>query len=113
MNDWGLYLDGTRIARVETYTPAYQARKVEGYLLDGTPYVQTIGTPAERPALTIVVESAAEKQAVDLAAAEGKILIGTYRDVTFRGWIPGAVKWSAMLKGKLWRGTLELMQVAR
>lgn len=98
--------NGTELAKVLNFTPALDRAKILSRLYDGSYLAQTVGTPAHRPAATILVESMDALRAVNEAEASCALLRLTYRDETVTGYIVDAPKWSPVIRGSVYTASI-------
>lgn len=100
---WNLTTEnGAELAKVLNFTPALDRAKIMNRLYGGGYLVQTIGTPSQRPAATILVETMDALRAVNEAEASGAMLRLTYRETTYIGYIVDAPKWTPVVRGSVY-----------
>ena len=98
---------GDELAKVLNFTPALDRTKIITKLYGGKYLAQTVGTPAQRPTATILVESLAELRAVNEAEAACTPLRLTYRETVYIGYIIAAPKWTPVIRGRVYTAPVE------
>lgn len=109
---WNLMQDQTELAAVLNFTPALDRAKIVSRLLGGSYLVQTVGTPAQRPTATILVDSMEKLRAVNEAEATGAQLLLTYREKTYTGFIVDAPKWTPVIRGSVYTASISFAVLA-
>lgn len=94
--------NGTELAKVLNFTPALDRAKILTRLYGGEYLAQTIGTPAQKPAVTILVDGLAALRAVNEAEATCALLKLTYREKLYTGYIVDVPKWTPVIRGKVY-----------
>ena len=98
---------GEELAKVLNFTPALDRAKITSRLYGGGYLVQTVGTPTQRPAVNIVVESMDALRAVNAAEAAGALVDVTYRGTTYRGLIMAQPKWTPIIRGSVYSAPID------
>ena len=105
---WNLTTEnGAELAKVLNFTPALDRTKIITKLYGGGYLAQTVGEPAQRPTVNILVDSMDNLRAVEEAEAACTPLLLTYRETTFTGYIYAAPKWSPVIRGKVYTAPIE------
>lgn len=102
---------GELLGAVEHVDYGLTRNKIETLLLDGTPMVQTVGSPAESPTVTVLVKSQEAQRAVNEAEATGELVRCEYHGRVMTGYLSGVPRWQPALKGKWYRTSVKLLLV--
>lgn len=106
--NWTLSIpDGEELAKVLNFTPALDRAKTVSRLYGGGYLVQTVGAPAQRPTVNILVDSMDKLRAVNEAEAACTLLRLTYRETTYEGYILAAPKWTPVIRGSVYTAPVE------
>lgn len=108
VHDWKVIVDNTVIGQVLTFVKGLEQVKITSKALDGTVYVQTVGTPTQTARVS-VFSSVEEKDLVDAAEAAGEVVQVTYRDVTYLGYIENKPQWQTVYPGKWYNAEITLL----
>jgi hypothetical protein len=108
INTWKLSRDSVAIAQILSFVTAIEQAKVTSKALDGTVYIQTIGTGTKYADVTIL-STLEEKDAVNQAEADGAVVTVVYRDKRYAGYIEAAPEWDAQIPGEWYKGTLKIL----
>ena len=98
--------DGAELAKVLNFTPALESAKILTRLYNGDYMAQTVGTPAQRPTATILVDSMDALRAVNEAEATCALLKLTYKETTYTGYIAETPKWTAVIRGRVYTASI-------
>lgn len=98
---------GDELAKVLNFTPALDRTKIITKLYGGGYLAQTVGTPAKRPTVNILVDSMELLRAVEAAEAACTRLRLTYRETTYVGYIFDKPKWSPVIRGRVYTAPIE------
>lgn len=101
-------LNGDRLGGVMTCLDAPTIPKIVHRLYNGQPMVQTVGRASVTAGLTVEATSA-EMQLLNQAAIDCELVELYYNGATRYGYIEGFVRWSPVVPGAVYEGTLELM----
>ena len=109
ITDWKLSRDSVTLAQILTFLgPKIEQTKVTTKALDGSVYIQTIGTGNKYADVTIFA-SRAEMPAVNEAEADGALVSVVYRDVQYLGYIEEAPDWTEKIAGENYTATFKLL----
>lgn len=108
IHKWKVVADNTVIGQVLTFTKGLEQVKITSKALDGTVYVQTVGTPTHTANVSVFC-SVDEKDLVDAAEAAGGAVQVTYRDVTYLGYIESKPQWQTIYPGKWYNAEIVLL----
>ena len=108
INDWKLSIDGTVLAQILTYIPGIDQVKVTSKALDGSVYIQTIGTGGKYANIKIFA-SRLQMEAINQAEADGVYLTAVYREKTVMGYIEAPPEWDAEEPGEWYSSTIKLL----
>lgn len=105
---WKLSLNSVTLAQVLTFLPGIDQTKVVSKALDGSVYIQTIGTGVKYANITIFA-TRDEMPAVNEAEAEGALVSIVYREVQYLGYIEEAPDWTEKIPGESYTATFKLL----
>ena len=105
---WKLSLNSVTLAQVLTFLPGIDQTKVVSKALDGSIYIQTIGTGCKYSNVTIFA-TRSEMTAVNEAEADGALVSVVYRDVQYLGYIEAAPEWSEKEAGEYYTAIFKLL----
>lgn len=108
INDWKLSLEGAILAQILTYVPGIEQNKVITKALDGSFYIQTIGTGNPYADISIFA-SRLQMEAINQAEADGVYLTAVYREKTVMGYIEAAPTWEAEEPGEWYTASIKLL----
>lgn len=108
VNDWKLSLEGVVLAQILKYIPGIEQNKVVTKALDGSFYIQTIGTGNPYADVTILA-SRLQMEAINQAEADGVYLTAVYREHTVMGYIETAPSWTDEEPGEWYTTTIKLL----
>ena len=108
INDWKLSLEGVVLAQILTYLPGIEQNKVITKALDGSFYIQTIGTGNPYADISIFA-SRLQMEAINQAEADGVYLTAVYREKTVMGYIEAKPEWDAAEPGEWYTTTIKLL----
>lgn len=108
ISTWKLSRDSVTLAQILNFLPSVDQVKVTSKALDGSIYIQTIGTGTKQAAVTIFA-TRAEMPAVNDAEAEGALVSVMYRDKQYLGYIEAAPDWSAITTGEAYTASFNLL----
>lgn len=105
---WKLSRNSVVLAQVLSFLPGKSQTKVVTKALDGSIYIQTIGSATRNAAVTIFA-TRDEMPAVNDAEADGAVVSIVYRDTQYLGYIESAPDWSDKEPGEYYTGTFTLL----
>lgn len=108
INSWKLSRDSVTLAQILNFLPSIDQVKVTSKALDGSIYIQTIGTGTKQASVTIFA-TRTEMPAVNAAEADGALVSVVYRDKRYLGYIEAAPDWSAVIYGEGYTGSFNLL----
>lgn len=109
ITDWKLSRGSVTLAQILTFLgPKIEQTKVTNKALDGSVYIQTIGTGAKYADVTIFA-TRDEMPAVNEAEADGALVSIVYRDVQYLGYIEEAPDWTKKIAGENYTATFKLL----
>lgn len=108
IHDWKVSYGDEVVAQVLTFTPGISSTKVLTKALDGTVYIQTIGTGQKHASVSILC-TMEEKMKVDIAESDGGVITVVYRGVTYVGYIEEALSWEIVSPGEWYKSTFALL----
>lgn len=106
--DWKLSLEDVVLAQILKYLPGIEQNKVVTKALDGSFYIQTIGTGNPYADITIFA-SRLQMEAINQAEADGVYLTAVYRDHRVMGYIEAAPTWTDEEPGEWYTATIKLL----
>ena len=98
---------GEELAKVLNFTPALDRTKIISKLYGGGYLMQTVGTPAQRPTVTILVDTMEKLRAVEAAEAACTQLRVSYGGMIYVGCIYAAPKWTPVIRGRVYTAAVE------
>lgn len=107
--NWKLRDGAKKLAAVQTFAKNIDQEKIVTKALDGSIYIQTIGTGAITADVTIFAASPKERDAVNEAEAMGTLVNVLYRDVTYSGYIEAAPQWTPVIEGRCYTAVIKLL----
>lgn len=107
--NWKLRDGVKKLAAVQTFAKNIEQEKIITKALDGSIYIQTIGTGVQTADITIFAASRKERDAVNEAEAMGTLVNVLYRDTTYYGYIESAPEWSPVIEGRRYTANLKLL----
>lgn len=108
VNDWKVTCDDVVIGQVLSFVLGVEQKKIVSKALDGTVYIQTIGSPIQRAEVSVFC-SREEKLLMDHAEASASLIQVTYRDELYLGYIEAAPQWQTSYPGKWYSATITLL----
>lgn len=108
MNDWKLSRDNEDLAQILSFVPGIEQTKVISKALSGAVYIQTIGDGTKWASVSIFA-SRDEMGGVNEAEADGAVVVATYRDKRYIGYIEEAPEWETVLPGSWYRTNIKLL----
>ena len=108
IQEWKVVSGNTILGQVLSFVKGLDQVKVTSKALDGTVYIQTIGSPT-RTAKVSVFSSREEKDLLDEAEADGELLQVTYRGVIYSGYIESKLQWQTVYPGKWYSAEMSLI----
>ena len=108
VNNWKVVSDGVILGQVLSFSKGLKQTKVTSKALDGTVYIQTVGTPTQTATVS-VFSSMAEKDLLNSAEASGALVGVTYRDATYLGYIESELQWQTVYPGQWYNTEMVLL----
>ena len=108
VQEWKVAYNNSVLGQVLSFVTSLKQTKVTSNALDGTVYIQTVGTPT-RIAKVSVFSSLEEKDLLDSAEASGALVQVTYRDTVYFGYIESALQWQTIHPGKWYSAEMNLL----
>ncbi len=108
VQDWKVKYNGQIVAQVLRFTPNITSTKVLTKALDGTVYVQTLGSGLKCAAVEILC-TMDEMEVVNLGESEGGVFTVYYRGKTRIGYIEEQPEWEAVSPGEWYKTTITLL----
>jgi len=109
INTWKLrYNDGDAVAQVQNFRADIEGRKIVSKALDGSVYIQTIGSGTKYAEVKILA-TRTEMAEVDVFESEGTLISVEYRGIKYYGFIEDTVSWSDVLPGEWYTGSFKLL----
>lgn len=108
VHEWKLVFDNTVLGQVLSFVKGLEQVKVTSKALDGTVYIQTVGTPTHTAKIS-VFSSREEKDLLDAVEAAGALLQVTYRDTVYFGYIESKIQWQTVYPGKWYNAEIMLL----
>lgn len=108
IHTWKLSRDNLPIAQVLRFMPNIDQTMVVTNSLDGTPYIQTIGSGRDYAEVTIF-SSFEEMKKVNKAWSEGAVLSLIYKSTQYIGYIKEAPSWEATYPGQWYQSTINFL----
>ena len=108
ISTWKLSRNSVTLAQILNILPSVDQVKVTSKALDGSIYIQTIGTGTKQATVTIFA-TRAEMPAVNDAEADGALVSVVYRDKQSLGYIEAAPDWSAIIYGESYTASFNLL----
>lgn len=109
ITSWKLSRDSATLAQILTFLgPKIEQTKVVSKALDGSVYIQTIGTGNKYADVTIFA-TRDEMPDVNEAEADGALVSVVYRDVQYLGYIEEAPDWTEKIAGESYTATFKLL----
>lgn len=108
IHSWKLSRDSVTLAQVLSFLPGINQTKVISKALDGSIYIQTIGTGTKQASVTIFA-TREEMPAVNSAEADGALVSLVYRNIQYLGYIEEAPEWSVIIPGEGYASTFTLL----
>lgn len=108
VENWKVTYDGDILGQVLSFMKSLNQTKVTSKALDGTIYIQTIGSPV-KAATVSMFSSKEEMDRMNEAEADGAYINVAYRGVTYSGYIEGKPQWQAIHPGKWYNATITLL----
>lgn len=106
--NWALRIGADKIAAVQTFAKNIEQEKIVTKALDGSVYIQTIGS-GTHAADVQVFATRAERDKVNEAEASGEFVNVLYRGETYYGYIEAAPEWAPVLDGRYYTGSFKLL----
>lgn len=108
VNEWKVVLNGAVLGQVLSFVEGLEQVKVTSKALDGTVYIQTVGSPTHTAKIS-VFSSREEKNALDAAEASGALIQVTYRGVIYFGYVESKLQWQTIHPGKWYSAEMTLL----
>ena len=108
VHEWKVTLDKVVLGQVLTFVKGLEQVKVTSKALDGTVYIQTVGTPTPKARVS-VFSSLEEKDLLDSIEASGALIEVTYRNTVYFGYIESALQWQTIHPGKWYNAEITLI----
>ena len=108
IDNWKLSRNSVVLAQILSFLPGKSQTKVVSKALDGSVYIQTIGSATRHAAVTIFA-TRDEMPAVNDAEADGAVVSVVYRDKQYLGYIEEAPDWTDKEPGEYYTGTFTLL----
>lgn len=108
VNDWKVTYDNVVIGQVLSFVDKLEQSKIVSKALDGTVYIQTIGSPVKKAEVSVFC-SREEKSLMDEAEASAALIRVVYRDEIYLGHIEAAPQWQTSYPGKWYSATITLL----
>ena len=108
VHEWKVVYDGKILGQVLSFVEGLEQVKVTSKALDGTIYIQTVGSPT-RKATVSVFSSREEKDLLDAAEASGAAIQVTYRDTVYLGYVETKLQWQTAYPGKWYTAEMSLL----
>ena len=108
INDWKVKRDSTVMAQVLTFVPGLDQTNILSKALDGTVYIQTIGSANPYAEIEILC-NAAQMRLVNSAEADGAVINAEYREVRYFGYIEEPPTWNAVMPGEWYKTSIKLL----
>ena len=97
-----LYIDNKQVVPILSLIPARTPQKIVNHALDGSVYVHTIGPGRVTADVNVLAKTKEERDAVDLAACDGNVIVCKFEGRTHTGYIEEGVTWRTFRDG--WSG---------
>lgn len=108
VQEWKVVYDNTTLGQVLSFVEGLNQTKVTSRALDGTVYIQTVGSPTHIAKVS-VFSSREEKNLLDSAEASGALVQVTYRGTVYFGYIESALQWQTIHPGKWYNAEMNLL----
>lgn len=108
VHEWKVVLGNEVLGQVLSFVKGLEQVKVTSKALDGTVYIQTVGTPTHTAKVSIF-SSLEEKGLLDSAEASGSLIEVTYRDTVYLGYIESTPQWQTIYPGKWYNAEITLI----
>lgn len=108
IHEWKITYDNKVVGQVLSFVRNVGSNKVLTRALDGTVYIQTIGSSLPYADITILC-SREEKDIVNLAEAEGGVITAKYRGKIYIGYIEEQPEWEAQSPGEWYTTSIRLL----
>lgn len=106
--NWALRIGSEKLAAVQTFARNIEQEKIVTKALDGSIYIQTIGSGAHVADVQIYA-TRAQRDKVNEAEASGEFVNVLYRGEVHYGYIEAAPEWTPVIDGRCYTGTLRLL----
>lgn len=108
VHDWKVTYNNEIIAQVLSFVPNVAGNKVLTKALDGTVYIQTVGSGIKHAKVEMLC-SREQLDSVNESEAEGGVITVVYRDKTYIGYWEEAPEWEAVSRGEWYKTTMTLL----
>lgn len=108
VHEWKVSFDNTVMGQVLSFVKALEQVKITSKALDGTVYIQTVGSPTVTATVS-VFSSKEEMELLNEAEAAGARISVVYRGVTYLGYIESKLQWQTVYPGKWYNASMTLL----
>lgn len=108
VHDWKVKYDSKEVAQVLRFTPNVAGTKIMAKALDGTVYIQTIGSVLKHAAVEILC-TFDEMEIINLGEASGGVFTVSYRGKIRIGYIEEQPEWEAVVPGEWYKSTVTFL----
>lgn len=108
ISSWKMSVDSVVLAQVLKFIPSIDQVKVTSKALDGSIYIQTIGTGTKQADVTIFALRD-DISDINQAEADGAVVSVVYRDTQYLGYIDEAPDWEEKEAGESYTATIKLL----
>ena len=108
IHDWKVKYNGQDVAQILRFTPNITSTKVLTKALDGTVYIQTIGTGLKHAAIELLC-TLEQIDIINAGESEGGVFTATYRGKTRVGYIEEQPEWEAVVPGEWYKTTITFL----
>lgn len=108
IHDWKVKYGDEIVAQVMAFVPNVAGNKVLTKALDGTVYIQTIGSGIKNAKIDILCTSE-EIELVNEAEATGAVISAEYRGKIYIGYIEEQPEWETVQPGEWYKTTITLL----
>lgn len=106
--NWALRVGTKKLAPVQTFARSIEQEKIVSKALDGSIYIQTIGSGTHVADVQVWADRA-QRDLVNEAEAAGEFVNVLYRGEAHYGYIEAAPEWTPVIDGRYYTGTFRLL----
>lgn len=108
IENWKLSRDSVALAQILSFVPSVEQTQVLSKALDGSVYIQTIGSMLKFANVSIFANNE-EIKLIDKAAADGALISCVYKDTQYLGYMEDIPDWSTLQAGVWYHSNIKLL----